>query len=87
MASDGETAGVAYDDTYTAYLEDESFGTVSIEYVDSIECYMVKASFTNTGDTRLHLVAPDGTDYVYDLHVERYSYHVERADPPDDSKT
>ena len=79
LASDGETAGVEYDDTYTVWLEDESFGSVSIEYVDSIECYMVKASFTNTGDTRLHLVAPDGTDYVYDLHVERYSYHVERA--------
>ena len=80
LASDGETAGVEYDDTYSVYLEDESFGTVSIEYMESIECYMIKASFTNTGDTRLHLVAPDGKEYVYDLHVERYSYHVERAE-------
>ncbi len=78
LPSDSKTTGVAYDDTYSVYLADESFGTVEIVYVDSIECYMIHASFTNTGKTELTLESPEGEKYVFDLNVERYSYHVHR---------
>ncbi len=80
LVSGGETCGVAYDDTYSVYLADESFGEVKIGYVESIEDYMILASFTKTGDTELVLVSPTGEQTVYELTVERYSYSVHRKE-------
>ena len=82
MTSGGETSGTEFDDTYSIYLTDESFGTVEIVYVESIGEYMVHASFTNTGETGLVLESPDGEKTEYALTVERYSYSIDRIDPP-----
>ena len=60
--------------------EDESYGEVKIEYVDSVECFMIRASFSNTGETELVLESPDGEKTVYDLTVERDSYRVHRQE-------
>ena len=81
LASGGETSGVEFDDTYQAYLEDESFGEVTIRYEEALECYLVRGSFKKTGATVLTLEAPDGTKYVYDLTVERTSYSITRRSP------
>ncbi len=81
LVSGGETVGIEYDESYQVYLEDESFGTVWIEYEDSIECCMVKASFKKTGDTGIVLVSPTGEKTFYDLTVERTSYEVHRRGP------
>lgn len=81
LLSGGDTAGVDYDNSYKVYLEDPSFGDVRIGYEESIESYLVYASFKKTGDTALILESPDGEQYVYDLTVERYSYDIHRRSP------
>ncbi|MBO4853838.1 MAG: hypothetical protein J5482_01665 [Oscillospiraceae bacterium] len=70
---------VTFDDTYTVYLEDESYGEVFIVYEESIEDYMVNAAFTKTGATKLILVSPDGERRTFDLVIERYSYDIEES--------
>ena len=80
LMSGGETAGIEFDDSYKASLADGKYGQVSITYIESIESYAVHAEFTATGQTQLILESPGGDRYVYDLTVERYSYHIERAD-------
>ena len=78
MSSGSETAGVEFDDTYQVRLADEAYGSVSIIYEDSLQCYMIHADFTKTGQTQLVLESPTGEQYVYDLTIYRYSYDVER---------
>ena len=78
LCSGGEIAGVEFDDTYQVRLADEAYGSVSIIYQDTIECYMVHADFTKTGQTQLILESPTGEQYVYDLTIYRHSYDVER---------
>ena len=78
--SGSETCGMEYDDSYRVYLEDESYGTVRIDYEQTIESYLVRASFTKTGQTRLVLESPEGEKAVYELRIERYSYEVRRLE-------
>ena len=75
----GGSLGAEFDDTYTAELADPAFGTAEIRYEENIDAWMVRTHFTKTGDTQLILRAPDGTEQIYDLHVERYSYDIEPA--------
>ena len=79
MCSGGETAGVEFDDTYQVYLADEEYGTLTIVYLDAVECYSVHAEFTKTGTTQLILESPAGERYVYDLTVYRSSYDIQRS--------
>lgn len=81
LSSGGETCGIEYDDSYKVYLEDSSFGDVRIGYEENIECYLIYASFTKTGDTVLVLEAPTGEKYYYDLSIERDSYNVQPREP------
>lgn len=69
----------SFDDSYTAVLEDESYGTVYIVYEKNIESYMVNAEFEKTGNTRLILKAPDGTVQYFDLKIERSSYEIKKS--------
>ena len=80
LLSGSETCGMEYDDSYRVYLEDESYGTVRIDYEQTIESYLVRASFTKTGQTRLVLESPEGEKAVYELRIERYSYEVRRLE-------
>lgn len=81
LVSGGETCGIEYDDSYQVYLEDDSFGEVSIGYEEAIESYLIRASFKKTGDTVLVLEAPNGEKTEYDLTIQRTSYDVQRRDP------
>ena len=65
-----------FDDTYTASLSDNKFGSVEIRYVDSVEDYLLHADFRRAGDTVLTLTAPDGSKTEYDLHIERDKYTI-----------
>lgn len=78
LLSGSETAGTEFDDTYTASLADEAYGSVRITYIESIECHAVHADFTKTGQTRLILESPAGERLVYDLTVYRSSYEIAR---------
>ena len=73
----GGSAGVEFDDTYTAEFADPSFGTCEMRYEENIDAWMVHVRFTKTGDTELILRAPDGTEQTFALHVERYSYDIQ----------
>ena len=79
---EGGKLNLEFDDTYTAYLEDPSYGTVSIEYEEDIESWMVNADLTRIGQTRLILVSPTGETHTFDLTIERNSYHIEEAAAP-----
>lgn len=68
--------GVEFDDTYTAYLEDEDYGTLEIVYEEAIESWMVNASFTKTGSTVLVLEDPAGEKQYFDLEIGRDTYHI-----------
>lgn len=76
LLSGSETTGFEYDDTYTVYLEDPSFGDVSIGYEQAIECYLVNASFRKIGNTVIVLESPSGEKHYYDIYVQRSTYSV-----------
>jgi hypothetical protein len=70
-----------FDDSYTVYLEDDSYGDVKIEQigVDGGEpVYLVRADFKKAGHTTLTLVSPDGEAREYDLTIEQTTYNIER---------
>ena len=67
-----------FDDTYTVSLADESYGKVYIAYEESIECYSVRAEFNKPGKTELIVASPDGKEIVYEITIEKNSYHLER---------
>ena len=64
------------DDTYTVSLADESYGTVKIIYLDSVEDYMLHADFKKAGKTVLTIESPDGEKTEYDLVIERDTYEL-----------
>lgn len=68
---------VTFDDTYEVTLEDDAYGKVFIVYEEDIEGYMLNAEFTKTGNTKLILTAPDGTQRIFDLEIGRDTYRVE----------
>ena len=72
----GGSLQAEFDDKYTVRLEDESYGNVFIVYEKNIESFMVNAEFKKTGDTRLILTAPDGSQRIFDLHIDRSSYMI-----------
>ena len=78
LLSGGETAGMEFDDSWNVSLEDASFGTVSIRREDAIDSFLVHASLTRTGSTRLILRSPAGESFVYDLEIQRHSFEIRR---------
>ena len=69
LIANGET--YQFDDSYTVYLADESYGDVEIRYVDSVEDYMVHADLKRAGKTVLTLESPSGEKIELDLEIER----------------
>lgn len=76
----GGSMEVVFDNTYKAYLEDESYGTLEIVYEKNIEVYMVNASFKKTGTTTFVLESPDGEKIRFKITIERSSYDVSRIE-------
>ena len=67
---------VVFDSSYTAHLENESFGKVYIVYDEAMEEYMLNADFKRGGKTKLILEAPDGSKSVFDLDIQYSSFDV-----------
>jgi len=65
---------LVYDNTYKAYLEDSSFGKLSIKYVDSIESYCIYASFKKPGKTKVILESPNGNKQYFNIHIGKMTY-------------
>ena len=66
-----------FDDTYKVSLKDKKYGEVKIEYLDSIEDYMIKADFKKEGKTTMILASPDGTKKEYTISIKRDTYDIE----------
>ncbi len=65
----GGSAGAVFDDSYHVYLEDEDFGSVCIEYNEALKDYMVNATFTRAGKTKLILEDPGGKKVSYEISI------------------
>ena len=76
VLTDGGDAGAVFDGTYSARLEDESFGTVSISYNENIESWMVDAGFRRGGRTNLILEDAHGGKTVYELDIGYSNFTV-----------
>lgn len=79
LLSNGGEAGAVFDDTYKAYLEDESFGTVEIVYNEALEDYLLNASLVKGGKTKLILEDAKGNKSVYDLDISYSSFDIKKA--------
>ncbi len=75
----GGSQNVEFDDTYKAYLEDESFGKLNIVYEENIKSYMVNAELTKAGETKLILESPDGKRQTFNLDIDRNSFEIKEA--------
>lgn len=77
MSSHGEL-GAVFDESYKAYLEDESFGKVEIVYNEAIEDYLLNADLVRGGKTELILEDAKGNKTVYELNIGYSSVDVNR---------
>lgn len=78
LLSSEDADRIQFDDTYTAYLEDEAFGKAYIVYEPAIETYMVNADLTKLGDTKLIVESPSGERHEFALTVYRDTYDIKK---------
>lgn len=69
-----------FDDSYTAALEDEAYGTVTLDYYEEFDCYVVNASFTKRGETKLIVTSPEGEKVEYNVSIGNNTYSLNRAE-------
>jgi len=78
----GGSAGVEFDDTCGVSLKDNAYGKVFVKYEENIECWMVNAELTKTGDTELTVRDLDGKEHVFALHIGRDTYELHEITDP-----
>ena len=71
---------IVFDDTYKAYLEDDSYGTLNISYNKDIEVYCIDASFRKQGDTKVVIENPSGNKQSYDINIGKKTFSVKGLD-------
>ena len=79
LLANGGEAGAVFDDSYKAYLEDDSFGTVEIVYNESIEDYLLNANLVKGGKTNLILEDAKGSRTVYEVDISYNSFDIRKA--------
>ena len=73
-----EKAGHKFDDTYKAYLADESFGNLYFKYDNGIEDWLLNARFKKAGRTEFTLESPNGEKSVYEITIRRDKYDINK---------
>ena len=73
-------AGAVFDNTYTAYLEDSSYGDVYIKYDDGIEDYLVEAKFKKAGRTNLILENSNENKKIYEINIKNNDFDINLVD-------
>ena len=71
-----ESGEVFFNDSYTASLENEAYGKVSIVYSDKLNIYKIHADFKRPGTTKLILKSPEGKDTMYNLTIKKDTYEL-----------
>lgn len=69
---------IAFDDTYTVYLENSNIGKVQIQYSYGLQNYLVKAEFKKIGKTNLILQDLNGNKTVFELEVGYNTYKLNK---------
>ncbi len=77
VMSSGGDCGVIFDDSCSVRLKDDRLGTVSIEYLEDADEYVVSGKFTKAGETELVLTDKDGNEKTFHLNVGYATYDVE----------
>lgn len=65
-----------FDDTYTAYLKDKSYGNLSISYNKNIDSYCIDASFRKKGYTKLVIEDSNGNKQQFHIKIGKMTYSV-----------
>ena len=75
----GGDVGATFDDTYKAYLSDESFGTLDIQFIEQgLNDWVVHATFNKTGNTEVILESPSGEKSVFNIKVDNNTYSINK---------
>lgn len=78
LAVNGGSLELVFDDTYKAYLADESYGELQIVFEENLDDWMINANLRKTGQTEVILEAPDGTKTVLDLTIGNSTYDIKK---------
>ena len=81
LTNNGE-AGAIFDNTYTVYLEDLSYGDVSIKYDDGLEDYLIEAKFKKAGKTNLILEDSNGNKEIYEINIKNNDFNINKKESP-----
>ena len=68
--------GAVFDDTYTASLEDESFGTLDIRKEPGLDDWVVHAVFKKQGSTKIILKSKTEEVKIYTIEVGQSTYTI-----------
>ena len=79
LTNNGE-AGAVFDNTYIVYLENSSYGDVSIKYDDGLEDYLIEAKFKKTGKTNLILEDSNGNKEIYEIDIKNNDFDINKKE-------
>ena len=65
-----------FDNTCSVIIGDDTYGKMSIVYIDSIQDYMVQGDFIKEGKTYFVLECPNGTKKTFDISIRQSTYDV-----------
>ena len=72
----GGNMGITFDNTYRAYLTDEKYGKLHIEYEDGLEDWTLNANFKKAGKTEVVLEDPNGEKTMFDITIKRDTFDM-----------
>ena len=73
---DDDSINIKFDDTYKAYLKDESYGELYFKYIDDLDCWGLNARFKKAGKTEFVIETPNGEKTEFDIIIERDRYKI-----------
>ena len=77
LTSDSEK-DIGFDDSYKAYLENDKYGSLDINYDEDLEAYKIDAKFKRAGKTNLVLEDKEGNKTKYKITIKRNSYKIKK---------
>ena len=69
---------IVFDDSYKAYLENDKYGSLDINYDEGLEAYKIDAKFKRAGKTNLILEDKEGNKTKYKITIKRNSYKIKK---------
>ena len=79
MTCDAESE-VYFDDSYTVYLSDESFGTLDVDVhkgeTNEEDFYLLHALLKKVGKTDVIIESPSGEKVIYEIDIRRNDFDL-----------